>query len=231
MNLMLIGGGQLIAPSHQFIHQHVFQLTKHAPHIVFLPTASRDESLYQHQFRDTYEALGATVSIVTLFDDEQSKTTQRRLIERADILYVGGGNYPLLVQTLTAKGMDVLLKQAVERGTWYVGVSAGAIYAMEYGIRTMENGTDYCLDTGQGWLSGCLCPHLNQEKREARFQEHLSQMDHAIGLSDDAAYIQSQTDHYLIGEGHALYGRYIMTSHFDACSSPLDERCSNTSGI
>ncbi|KSU50932.1 hypothetical protein AS033_06005 [Exiguobacterium indicum] len=204
MNLMLIGGGQLIAPSQQFINRHVVQLTKHAPHIVFLPTASRDESLYQYQFRDTYEALGATVSVITLFDDEQSKTTQRRLIERADILYVGGGNYPLLVQTLAAKGMDVLLKQAVERGTWYVGVSAGAIYAMEYGIRTMENGTDYCLDTGQGWLSGCLCPHLNQEKRAIRFQEYLSQMNHAIGLPDNTAYIQSDTDHYLLGKGYVL---------------------------
>ncbi len=141
--------------------------------------------LYQQQFRDTYEAIGAIVSIVTLFDDEQSMETQRRLIENADILYVGGGNYPLLVKTFAVKGMDVLLEQAIKRGTWYVGVSAGAIYAMEYGIRTSEDGTDYCLDTGQGWLSGCLCPHLNQEKRATRFQEHLSQMNHAIGLPDD----------------------------------------------
>nr|WP_326187860.1 Type 1 glutamine amidotransferase-like domain-containing protein [Exiguobacterium indicum] len=204
MNLMLIGGGQLVAPSHQFINRHVFQLTKHAPHIVFLPTASRDESLYQHQFRDTYEALGAIVSVVTLFDDKQSMATQRRLIERSDILYVGGGNYPLLVQTLALKGMDLLLEQAVKRGTWYVGVSAGAIYAMEYGIRTSEDGTDYCLDAGQGWLSGCLCPHLNQEKRATRFQEHLRQMDHAIGLPDDTAYILSGTNHYRLGERHVL---------------------------
>lgn len=204
MNLMLIGDGQLVAPSHHFINRHVVQLTKHAPHIVFLPTASRDESLYQHQFRDTYEALGAIVSIVTLFDDEQSMATQRRLIERADILYVGGGNYPLLVQTLALKGMDLLLEQAVKRGTWYVGVSAGAIYAMEYGIRTSEDGMNYCLDTGEDWLSGCLCPHLNQEKRAARFQEHLSQMDNAIGLPDDTAYIQSETDYYLLGEGHVF---------------------------
>lgn len=204
MNLMLIGGGQLVAPSHHFINRHVVQLTKHAPHIVFLPTASRDESLYQHQFRDTYEALGAIVSIVTLFDDEQSMATQRRLIERADILYVGDGNYPLLVQTLALKGMDLLLEQAVKRGTWYVGVSAGAIYAMEYGIRTSEDGMNYCLDTGEDWLSGCLCPHLNQEKRAARFQEHLSQMDNAIGLPDDTAYIQSETDYYLLGEGHVF---------------------------
>lgn len=205
MNLMLIGGGQLIAPSHQVINRHVFQLTTHVPHIVFLPTASRDERLYQQQFQDTYEALGATVSIITLFDGEQSMATQRRLIERADIIYVGGGNYPLLVKTLEDTGMDVLLKQAVERGTWYVGVSAGAIYAMEYGIRTTESGDEYCLDTGQHWLSGCLCPHLNQEKRAARFQDYLPQMESAIGLPDDTAYIQSETDQYMLGEGYELY--------------------------
>lgn len=205
MNLMLIGGGQLIAPSHQVINRHVFQLTTHVPHIVFLPTASRDESLYQHQFRNTYEALGATVSIVTLFDDEQSLSTQRRLIERADILYVGGGHYPLLAKTLEDTGMDVLLKQAIDCGAWYVGVSAGAIYPMEYGIRTTENGNDYCLDTGQSWLSGCLCPHLNQERRAARFQDYLPQMESAIGLPDDTAYIQSETDQYMLGEGYELY--------------------------
>ncbi|WP_426272021.1 Type 1 glutamine amidotransferase-like domain-containing protein [Exiguobacterium sp. R-17] len=205
MNLMLIGGGQLIAPSHQVINRHVFQLTSHVPHIVFLPTASRDERLYQQQFRNTYEALGATVSIVTLFDDEQSKATQRRLIERADILYVGGGNYPLLAKTLEDTGVGVLLKQAVERGTWFVGVSAGAIYAMEYGIRTTENGNDYCLDTGQSWLSGCICPHLNQERRAARFQDYLPQMESAIGLPDDTAYIQSETDQYMLGEGYELH--------------------------
>jgi len=207
MNLMLIGGGQLIAPSHQFINRHVVQLTKHAPHIVFLPTASRDESLYQQQFRDTYEALGAIVSIVTLFDDNQTIDTQRHLLQHADIIYVGGGHYPLLVQRLALKGMDVLLEQAVKRGTWYVGVSAGAIYPMEYGIRTSEDGMDYCLDMGQGWLSGCLCPHSNQEKRATRFQEYLPQMESAIGLPDDTAYILSGTDHYRLGEGHALYGR------------------------
>ena len=205
MNLMLIGGGQLIAPSHQVINRHVFQLTTHVPHIVFLPTASRDESLYQHQFRNTYEALGATVSIVTLFDDEQSLSTQRRLIERADILYVGGGHYPLLAKTLEDTGMDVLLKQAIDCGAWYIGVSAGAIYPMEYGIRTTENGNDYCLDTGQSWLSGCLCPHLNQERRAARFHDYLPQMESAIGLPDDTAYIQSETDQYMLGEGYKLH--------------------------
>ncbi|UKS54661.1 Type 1 glutamine amidotransferase-like domain-containing protein [Exiguobacterium acetylicum] len=205
MNLMLIGGGQLIAPSHQVINRHVFQLTSYLPHIVFLPTASRDERLYQQQFRSTYEALGATVSIITLFDDNQTIDTQRQLLQHADIIYVGGGHYPLLVKTLEDTGMDVLLKHAVERGTWYVGVSAGAIYPMEYGIRTREDGTDYCLDTGQGWLSGCLCPHLNQEKRAARFQGYLSQMESAIGLPDDTAYIQSETDQYMLGEGYELY--------------------------
>lgn len=87
---------------------------------------------------------------------------------------------------------------------WYVGVSARAIYAMTYGIRTSEGGTGYCLDLGQVWLNGCLCPHLNQKKRAARFQEHLPQMDNAIGLPDDTVYIQSETDHYLLGEGHVL---------------------------
>ncbi|KOP29309.1 hypothetical protein ADM98_10515 [Exiguobacterium sp. BMC-KP] len=205
MNLMLIGGGQLIAPSHQVINRHVVQLTKHAPHIVFLPTASRDERLYQEQFRATYEALGATVSIVTLFDDNQTIDTQRQLLQHADIIYVGGGHYPLLAKTLEDTGMGVLLKQAVERGTWYVGVSAGAIYPMEYGIRTIESGNDYCLDTGQSWLSGCLCPHLNQERRAARFQDYLPQMESAIGLPDDTAYIQSETDQYMLGEGYELY--------------------------
>ncbi|MGX9807559.1 Type 1 glutamine amidotransferase-like domain-containing protein [Exiguobacterium acetylicum] len=205
MNLMLIGGGQLIAPSHQVINRHVFRLTTHAPHIVFLPTASRDESLYQNQFRNTYEALGATVSIVTLFDDNQTIDTQRQLLQHADIIYVGGGHYPLLAKTLKDTGVGVLLKQAVERGTWYVGVSAGAIYPMEYGIRTTENGNDYCLDTGQSWLSGCLCPHLNQERRAARFQDYLPQMESAIGLPDDTAYVQSETDQYMLGEGYELY--------------------------
>ncbi|WP_214854753.1 MULTISPECIES: hypothetical protein [unclassified Exiguobacterium] len=86
----------------------------------------------------------------------------------------------------------------------YVGVSARAIYAMTYGIRTSEGGTGYCLDLGQGCLSGCLCPHLNQEKRAARFQEYLPQMNYAIGLPDNTAYIQSETDHYRLGEGYVL---------------------------
>ncbi|WP_368914870.1 hypothetical protein [Exiguobacterium acetylicum] len=117
----------------------------------------------------------------------------------------------LRIEQLTGKIEDV--KKLDEQGgtltvyritAWYVGVSARAIYAMTYGIRTSEDGTGYCLDLGQGWLSGCLCPHLNQEKRAARFQEYLPQMNYAIGLSDDTAYIQSETDHYLLGEGHVF---------------------------
>jgi len=45
---------------------------------------------------------------------------------------------------------------------------------------------------------------LNQEKRAARFQEYLPQMNYAIGLPDNTAYIQSETDHYRLGEGYVL---------------------------
>ena len=115
------------------------------------------------------------------------------------------------IEQLTGKIEDVK-KLDEQEGTltvyritaWYVGVSARAIYAMTYGIRTSEGGTGYCLNLGQGWLSGCLCPHLNQEKRAARFQEYLPQMNYAIGLPDNTAYIQSETDHSRLGEGYVL---------------------------
>ncbi len=76
----------------------------------------------------------------------------------------------------------------------------------------------------KGWLSGCLRHALETGKNgTTRFQKHLSQ--HGITPSDCltiSAYIQSQTDHFLIGEGQALNGRYIMTYLFDARSSSFD---------
>ncbi|MES2212560.1 MAG: peptidase E, partial [Pseudomonadota bacterium] len=78
-----------------------------------------------------------------------------------DMIYVGGGNTKSMLALWKAWGLDIVLKEAYERGTVLAGVSAGAICWFEQGLSDSEwplIGLD-CL----GLLPGSCCPHFDSE--------------------------------------------------------------------
>ena len=85
------------------------------------------------------------------------------LINKADIIYVGGGNTKSMLAVWKEWKLDKLLIKAYSKGTVLAGVSAGAICWFDTGITdSWASNLNYidCL----GILPGSCCPHYDSEK-------------------------------------------------------------------
>lgn len=97
--------------------------------VVFIPTASIHEEYngYVGEARQAWESLGAEVSELEI--STASGEEIKYAMERAEIVYVSGGNSFFLIDCMRSRGVDELIRQRIDDGLFYVGESAGAIIA------------------------------------------------------------------------------------------------------
>ena len=95
MKLAVIGGGDLQDSNHSPINERLIELTnKQYPKVLFIPTASHDDESYIKLFLDTFEKqLHCDVQILRIIADTPSKYEIDEMIQSADLIYLGGGNY------------------------------------------------------------------------------------------------------------------------------------------
>jgi len=125
--IIAIGGGGFTDPSTEFkIEKYLLAQTgKTNPKICFLPQASNEAQGYVTKYYETFLALGAQPTWVSLFGRVEDSFREKLI--NADIIYVGGGNTKSMLALWQCWGVDQLLKQAYEKGTVLCGISAGAI--------------------------------------------------------------------------------------------------------
>ncbi len=90
------------------------------PQVVFISYASHDHSSYTSRMQDFLGLDGPSLVGVESFEDTLGA------LEDASGVYVGGGNSFLLIQELHQRGMLDTIRELVQRGVPYLGVSAGA---------------------------------------------------------------------------------------------------------
>lgn len=161
-HIIAIGGGGFGRnPKHNKIEKYILsQANKEKPNIVFIPTASAEDKSYIVNFYSCFSKLNCDPSHVTFF---QRTPRLDSILNKADIIYVGGGNTKSMLAVWREWKLDKLLLKAYKRGAVLSGVSAGAICWFEQGItdswasnlNPME-----CL----GFLKGMACPHYQEEK-------------------------------------------------------------------
>lgn len=136
--------------------------TKENPRILFLPTAGADSDSSIVSFYENTVRLTCRPSYLSLFRQPRDMAAR---VEEADIIYVGGGNTRNLVAIWRAAGLDVLLREAWERGTVLAGVSAGAICWFE-NAQTTSTGQPGPV-SGLGFLSGSCSSHYDANKERS----------------------------------------------------------------
>ena len=161
-HIIAIGGGGFGRnPKHNKIEKYILsQVDKKKPNIVFIPTASAEDKAYTVNFYSCFTSLECNPSHINFF---QRTPRLDSIINKADIIYVGGGNTKSMLAVWREWKLDKLLLKAYKRGAVLSGVSAGAICWFEQGItdswasnlNPME-----CL----GFLAGMACPHYQEEK-------------------------------------------------------------------
>ena len=204
--IIAIGGGEIRYKTTNKIDAYVAELAKkHAGQVranaLFLGTASHDSMPYFNSFRKTYTSdfdIKAEVALTVYGEMDLEKIKGK--IQKADAIYIGGGDTLFMLKKWEEFGITPLLKQAYEDGVIMVGLSAGAICWFEdmyTDSDIMNGGTDYKFEKGLGVLSGLCTPHYNERIVDFDQRFKSSSFKEAIAIENDCAV--EFTDGVIIG--------------------------------
>ena len=134
--LVIIGGGEIRKSESLSLDRETIKLTgKKHPKLLFIPTASSDHEGYCDAVKKHFGGkLGCRIDQLCLLKQRYSKKVIKEKILGSDIIYVGGGNTLMMMNTWRRTGVDKLLKAASSKGIVLSGVSAGSICWFSFGL-------------------------------------------------------------------------------------------------
>ena len=193
--LICIGGGELKTKETQKIDGYIAAKAKeHAAgnraYGLFIPTASHDSMPYFNSFRKMYTSvydIKADVALTVYGEMNMEKIRDK--FEKADFLYVGGGDTLFMLEHWKKTGLLELVRDAYERGVIVCGLSAGAICwfeTMYTDSAQQQTGEEYALYPGLNWIKGTISPHYDHRVLDFD-QKILYNTQDAIGLEDNSA--------------------------------------------
>lgn len=193
MNVLLASTSTLFGGNYlEYLTREIKNLFEGIDEIIFIPFArpggiSHED--YTAKAKEFFAALGIQVKGLHEFDDK------KEAVNSAKGFFTGGGNTFLLVKTLHEEKLMQLLKENVEKGTPYLGCSAGS----NIGGLNMKTTNDMPIVYPPSFECMGLVPfninphyldpnpdlHHNGETRETRIKEFLTQNDaKVIGLRE-----------------------------------------------
>ena len=193
--IIAIGGGELKERTTLAIDEYIATLAKAAAgesraNALFIPTASHDFMPYYNTFHKVYTGMFdiKTDVLLSVFKDADLEKWQGK-IDKADVIYVGGGDTVFMIEHWKKVGLLSLLRKAYDSGKLIVGLSAGAIcwFSDIYtdSLKT-EDGAQYAMFKGLGWIDGIISPHYGS--RMLDFDTIVCyNYDCAFGIEDNAA--------------------------------------------
>ncbi len=168
--LICIGGGELKSKETLAIDGYIAQKAKarakdRRAYGLFIPTASHDSMPYFNSFRKTYTSVYDIKADVALsVYGEMSFDKIKEKFQKADFLYIGGGDTVFMLEHWKKTGLLGLIEDAYERGVIVCGLSAGAICWFEnmYTDSAMIGiGESYSIYSGLGWIKSTISPHYD----------------------------------------------------------------------
>ena len=196
--IIAIGGGELRERTTLEIDEYIVKLAKeHAgenrPNALFIPTASHDFMPYYNTFHKLNTGVFNVKTDVALTVFKETDLEKLRgKFEKADVIYVGGGDTVFMMEHWKKSGLLPLIKEAYERGVPLAGLSAGAIcwFSDIYtdSEAALGEGDKYAMFEGLGWVEGIISPHYGS--RMLDFDKIVCyNYDCAYGIEDNAALI------------------------------------------
>jgi len=159
--IVACGGEQLLYPA---LTRYLLELTgKVRPRILFLPTASGDDSAYLLTFYQALAGVACEPSHLLLF--HRTVDDVDGLVRSQDVVMVGGGNTANMLAIWRLHGVEDALRNAYREGTILTGWSAGCICWFEAGITDSFTAELGPLRDGLKLLEGSACPHYDSEER------------------------------------------------------------------
>jgi len=158
---ILVAGGAYGTPWIRYMAQ---LSGKTRPRILFLPTASADSVQGTLNFYRACAPLNVEPhDQISFIASSTQKQDWSDVLLSMDGIFVSGGNTLNQQAIWQAQGIDVILRQAWDRGIVLGGASAGGLCWFEEGTtdsRPKELSIVHCL----GLIRGSYCPHYDAEK-------------------------------------------------------------------
>ncbi|MDR2267121.1 MAG: Type 1 glutamine amidotransferase-like domain-containing protein [Christensenellaceae bacterium] len=197
--IVAIGGGEIKLKSTALIDRYIADLTKaragdNKPKALFFPTASHDSFRYFNAFRKTYSSdMQFKLDIALLAKCDITIEHIQEKIEVADLIYIGSGDTPYMVDLWHERGIDKLILEAYNRGTIIAGISAGAnVWFDKYhsDIDVRASGlSNYSIHPGLGIIKGIVCPHFNIHRDSFLNVVSDTNCSPAYGISNNSALV------------------------------------------
>lgn len=185
--IIAIGGAAFAGPLQEpFFEKYILEQTgTKTPRIAFVGTATGDTPRYIANFYATFSRLDCHPSHLPLF--ERTPDLRKTLLSQ-DAIFIGGGNTKSMLAVWREWGIDVILREAWEKGIVLCGVSAGAICWFEQGVTDSWDDDLYALPC-LGFLKGSCCPHYSGEPdRRPAYHQLITSGTIAPGIAiDDGA--------------------------------------------
>ncbi len=210
---VLIGGGNntdsRLPYENEIIDKEIVNLVKKEnPIFLFIGLASNNSDSNYDQIKKYYQKLNCQTEYLKKKNIINNPDIVRNKIQRADIIYIGGGDTIKLLDTIKEYKIDILLKEAYEKGTILVGKSAGAIllskkgFSDSYILRGEKNTYEFI--EGLDFIDVIICPHYHQdEKKTKELEKELSkEKKEVIGLENNTAIIFTDNKKRIITENN-----------------------------
>ncbi len=154
------GGGFGRKPGEGIIEKYILEQSHvTCPKICFIPTATGDDEAYKVNFYSTFSKLNC---LPTHLDFFKRTPNLKKLIEKQNIIFVGGGNTKSMLAVWREWELNTILKKAYNKGVIMCGVSAGAICWFDKGITDSWSDSLKVMDC-LGFVKGICCPHYDEE--------------------------------------------------------------------
>lgn len=195
--IVAIGGGELKERTTLKIDEYLASLAKarageRRANALFIPTASHDFMPYYNSFHKVYTGTFdiKTDVALTVFKEADLDRLKEKF-EKADLIYVGGGDTVFMIEHWKRSGILTLIEDAYERGVTIAGLSAGAICWFEDiytdSLKT-DDGAQYAMFKGLSWIKGVISPHYGS--RMLDFDKIVCyNYKQAYGVEDNAALV------------------------------------------
>jgi len=209
------GGGFGRNPNQPIIEKYIIDSCSIAkPNICFIPTASAEDKAYTVRYYESFSKFNCKLTHLNFF---QRTPRLDSIINKQDIIYVGGGNTKSMLAVWKEWKLDKLLLKAYKSGTILCGVSAGAICWFEKGITDSWASNLNVIDC-LGFIDGTNCPHYNTE---ADRQPSVHKFIHDNKISSCLASDDGSALHYKNGKLHTAIAFYKNAKSYNIIKDGL----------
>ncbi len=201
IKFVLIGGKKNKEILTNNIEKYIINLSgKNNPKILFCPYATSDYKKTNLKFKNLINNLSADV----YYMDENDINNFDKLLNEADILYIGGGVSDDLISLFKEKELDKILYKYLNTNKIYAGSSAGAMLYCKACMGDKDMYTDnfhnynYKMVMGLGILNLSICPHYQNEDLIIYNDEIKNYNVKSFGIEEDTCLIYDNDKFYVI---------------------------------